>query len=260
MRMFRLSLFVFCAAVLSAQDPAELFHQPPPDVDRALRERVTEFFELHVKGEFRQAESLVAEDTKDFFYNGNKPRYISFEITHIKYNEDFTKAQVTLMCEQYIHAPGFEGKPMKVPTPSTWKLENGKWCWYVDQEQLHNTPFGRMWSDPKASSSGPAPAPPLSIATTAQQFYALFKVDKDSVALAPGGTGQVTISNGSPGSMTVEVIGALEGVEAKLDRAQVKAGDKAVLTLHAAEGAKSGTLKLRIAPIGKIVPIAVSVK
>lgn len=259
MRMFRLSLFVFFAAVLSAQDPGDLFHQPPPDVDRALRDRVTEFFELHVKGDFRHAESLVAEDTKDFFYNGNKPRYISFEITQIKYNEDFTKAQVTLMCEQYIHAPGFEGKPMKVPTPSAWKLENGKWCWYVDQEQLHNTPFGRMWSDPKPPAGAAAPAPVPVVATT-EQFYALFKADKDSVTLAPGGTAQVTISNGSPGSMAVKVLGTLAGVEAKLDPVQVKAGDQAVLTLHAGEGAKSGTLKLRIDPIGKIIPIEVSVK
>jgi len=252
-------LLIFCAAVLSAQDPGELFHQSPPDVDRALRERVTEFFDLHVKGEFRRAESLVAEDTKDFFYNGNKPRYLSFEIQHIKYNDDFTKAQVIVLCELYINAPGFPRTPMKVPIPSNWKLENGKWCWYVDQEQLHNTPFGRMWSDPKASSSGPAPAPPPMIGTT-EQFYALFKADKDSVTMAPGDTAQVTISNGSPGPMTVEVEGKLAGVETKVDQPQVKSGDKAVLTLRAAEGAKSGTLKLRIGPIGKIITIAVSVK
>ena len=117
--MFRLSLFALFAAVLSAQDASELFHKPPADVDQALRARITEFFDLHVKGDFRHAESLVAEDTKDFFYNGNKPRYLSFEIVKIKYNDDFTQAQVTVMAEQYIRFPGFGGNPMKVPTPST---------------------------------------------------------------------------------------------------------------------------------------------
>jgi hypothetical protein len=257
MRMFRLSMIALFAAALSAQDPGELFHKPPEDVDQALRARVTEFFELHVKGDFRRAEALVAEDTKDFFYNGNKPRYLSFEITQIKYNEDFTRAHVMVMCEQHIHMPGFDGKPMKVPTPSDWKLEDGKWCWYVDQEQLHNTPFGRMWvgSSPAAGSA----APPTSIPTL-QQFYGMFKADKDSVDLPAGGIEKVTISNGSPGSMTVQLLGSLTGIEAKFDQTQVKAGERAVLTLHASEKAKSGTLQLRIDPVGKIIAIRVSVK
>jgi len=257
MRMFHLSLFALFTAVLSAQEPSELFHKPPADVDQALRARIGEFYDLHVKGDFRRAEALVAEDTKDFFYNGNKPRYLSFEIAKIKYNDDFTQAQVTVMCEQYIHFPGFEGKPMKVPTPSTWKFENGKWCWYVDQERLRDTPFGRMTpgSTPAAASTAPLTAIP-----TLQQFYAMFKADKESVTLPPGSTEKVTISNGSPGSMTVQLLGTLPGIDAKLDQTQVKAGDRAVLTLHAGEGAKSGTLQLRLDPVGKIIPIQVAVK
>src|SRR5579871_5582628 len=98
--MLRFCLLAILPLALAAQDPAELFNKPPAAVDQALRARITEFFELHVKGDFRKAEALVAEDTKDFFYNGNKPRYLSFEISKIKYNEDFTKAEATVLCEQ----------------------------------------------------------------------------------------------------------------------------------------------------------------
>jgi len=95
---------------------------------------------------------------------------------------------------------------------------------------------------------------------TVQQFYAMFSVDKDSVALSPGGTDQIVVSNSSPGVMTVHLLGSLPGIETKLGETQVKAGGKTVLTFHAGQGAKPGTLQLRFDPIGKITPIKVSVQ
>ena len=72
MRTFVL-LAVLAGAALAQEKAADLFNKPPADVDRALRARIAEFFEDHVKGEFRKAEALVAEDTKEFFYDTNKP-------------------------------------------------------------------------------------------------------------------------------------------------------------------------------------------
>jgi hypothetical protein len=256
--MVHFSIFALFAAVLAAQDPSELFHKPPADVDKALRARVSEFFELHVKGDFRHAEALVAEDTKDYFYNNNKPRYLSFDISTVKYNDDFTRAQVTVMCEQIVRFPGFPTTPMKVPTPSTWKIEDDKWVWYVDQSKIAASPFGiKLTPGPPSSNSG---APALGSVPTLDQFYAAFKADKDAVTLEAGGSDQVTISNSSPGSMTVHLLGAIPGIEAKFDQTRVKSGDKAVLALRAGAGAKSGTLQVRIDPLGKVIPIQVSVK
>jgi hypothetical protein len=258
MEMVRLSILALFAAVLAAQDPSELFHRPPADVDKALRSRVAAFFELHVKGDFRHAEALVAEDTKDYFYDNNKPRYLSFEISTVKYNDDFTRAQVSVMCEQIVRFPGFPNTPMKVPTPSSWKIEDGKWVWYVDQSKIAASPLGlKMTAGPPSSNSGPAV---LGSVPTLDQFYASFKADKDVVTLESGGSDQVTISNSSPGSMTVHLLGAIPGIEAKFDQTSVKSGDKAVLALRAGAGAKSGTLQVRIDPLGKLIPIQVSVK
>jgi len=260
MVMVRLPVIALLAAVLSAQDPSELFHKPPADVDQALRARVSEFFELHVKGDFRRAEALVAEDTKDFFYDNNKPRYLSFEISKIKYNDDFTKAQVTVMCEQYIRFPGFPNTPMKVPTPSTWKIEDGKWVWYVDQNQLAMSPMGIKMTPGPPSKPGASP-PAMSSIPTLEQFYASFKADRESVTLQPGGDAeQILISNGSPGSMSVHFMNELAGIDAKVEHTTVQTGEKAVLRLKAAPGAKPGTLEVRIDPVGKIIPIQVAVK
>src|SRR5215475_5648840 len=99
--MHRFTLLTMFAAVALAQsqDP---FNRPPADVDEALRARIKLFYQYHVTGDaqaYRKAEALVAEDTKDYFYTHNKPKYISFEISRIDYSDHFTKAKATVLCE-----------------------------------------------------------------------------------------------------------------------------------------------------------------
>src|ERR1039457_5201786 len=100
--MFRFILLATFATVSFAQDAGDAFNKPPADVDKALRARIAELFDLHVKGEFRKAETLVAQDTKDLYYNSNKTKYLSFEIGRIQYSDNFTRAQASVLCEQYI--------------------------------------------------------------------------------------------------------------------------------------------------------------
>src|ERR1700730_11464976 len=105
MRMRLLTVFALFAAGSFAQDTASLFNKPPADVDLALRARISEFYEYHVKGEFHKAEGLVAEDTKEYFYDHDKPKYLSFEISKIDYSDGFTKAKAIILCEQFVMAP-----------------------------------------------------------------------------------------------------------------------------------------------------------
>src|SRR6266545_4652975 len=110
--MHRFTLLAVFAAVAFAQgvlaqgnDPFQ--PKPPAEVDQALRARVQEFFDLHVKGQYRQAEELVAEDTKDYFYTHDKPKYLSCEISKIDYTDKFTKASAVVTCSRYVMMPGF---------------------------------------------------------------------------------------------------------------------------------------------------------
>lgn len=173
--MVRFCLILLCAAGVLAQAPPEPA-KPPADVDQALRARVEEFFQDHVTAQFRQAEALVAEDSKDYYYNQNKPHYLKFlGITNIHYSDNFSKAAVSVTVQSPVAIPGFGGGPPTVPVPSTWKIENGKWCWYVEQEPFLRTPFGIMRlnsdgtiaaqaqtsaSDPAAATAPPAGTPP----------------------------------------------------------------------------------------------------
>jgi hypothetical protein len=155
--MLRVSLFLLASALVFAQtSKKDKEKAPPPAVDRALRARITEFLNYHVTGEFRKAEALVAEDTKDLFYNRNKQRYMSCKgISSIRYSDKFTKAYAVVQCtvpmimqasdneEQKDVPPELMGPPT-VPIPSTWKLENGKWCWYVDPAMDTKMPWGTL--------------------------------------------------------------------------------------------------------------------
>src|ERR1700726_4555299 len=76
-----------------AQNPADLFSKAPPDVEEALRARISKFHQAHVDGKPRRAEEVVAEDSKDFFYDMKKPKALSFEIGKIEYSKDFTEAK-----------------------------------------------------------------------------------------------------------------------------------------------------------------------
>src|SRR5580658_6041018 len=68
-------LLSLVSAAACAQKPAPTAPQPPaafkapPEVEQALRARVTEFFQFHVEGNFRAAYGMIAEDTKEYYFN-----------------------------------------------------------------------------------------------------------------------------------------------------------------------------------------------
>ena len=258
--MHRFALFALCTAFAFAQPNDPFKPKPPADVDAALRARVQQFFDLHVTSQFRKAEELVAEDTKDFFYTHNKPKYLSYEISKIDYSDNFTKATAVVLCEQYILMPGFADRPMKVPTPSTWKMENGKWYWYVDQDALRNTPWGRMTPGAFPEKGAPPPPPSFaSIPTSADFVFKQVQLDKSEVRLKAGESAEVTISNRAPGPMGVSFSPALGHIEAKLDKPNVPAGGKSVLTLTAAKGAKSAVLNVQVEQTLQLLPIQITI-
>ncbi|MDR3698262.1 MAG: hypothetical protein P4L56_01425 [Candidatus Sulfopaludibacter sp.] len=193
--MLRLSTLLLFATVLCAQTARTAAEPPAPHgVDQALRARVTQFLNYHITGEFRKAEALVAADSKDVFYNRSKPRYMSCKgITSVHYSEHFTKAYVTAMCalpvviqpsdnELQSDSTALPWTAPTVPLPSMWKLEHGKWFWYVDKNLDRRSPFGTMPMVPTGQPIAPgamlpmiktpagtaAPAPPEGFNATPQ--------------------------------------------------------------------------------------------
>jgi len=256
--MFRFIAFIVCTIVCFAQSPADLFNRPPADVDQALRARIQQFYQAHVDGKPRQAEALVAEETKDFFYNGNKPKYLSFEIVGIEYSENFTRAKATVKVEQYVVMPGFGGV-LKVPTPSYWKIENGQWYWYVDKPGAEEeSPFGGpMKAGPGAGANALPPIPDGR--QVLNSLSSRIKLDKRAIHLKPGATDQVTISNTAEGALSISISGSVSGVDVKLDHMDIKPGEKAVLSFRAGNNPQPGTVTIRVEQTNQIFPIQVTI-
>ncbi|HXK04654.1 MAG TPA: hypothetical protein VMS37_19785 [Verrucomicrobiae bacterium] len=259
--MYRIALPLLFAFLAGAQDNP--FNKPPADVDAALRARIKEFYDLHVQGKFRQADELVAEDTKDYYFNSGKPKYLSYEISRIDYFDNFTRAKAVIMCEMYVMMPGFTDKPIKMPTPSAWKLENGKWYWFVDQEALRDTPFGHMTPGPMPARPGQSQPPvtnPAAINMSPDFLFKQVKANKEEVSLAAGESTEVLVANSAPGSMGVTVLVAPAGIDAKLDKTSIGSNETAVLTIKAAKEAKPGVVNLQVDQTGQVITIQIKLK
>jgi hypothetical protein len=267
--MLRLSLITVFAAVALAQAPEKPpAKTPPPEVDQALRERMKQFYDLQIQGQYRKSETYIAEDTKDWFYTISKPRYKSFQVDHIEYNDDFTQAKAMIWVERYFSAPGFPpDMAVRGLTPSTWKLENGLWVWYQDQSAPIRLPWGTITPEPASQTAGAPAAPPAmppGVSGPPANLAALIgnkvKADQTSVTLKSGGSAQVTFANSALGPMTLKVDSKPAGVTVEPESADVAANGKQTLTLSAAKDAKAGVVRVRIEQTGEIIPLAVEVK
>ena len=263
--MFRPCLILLCGGILLAQTPADLFQKAPPAVDEALRARITKFYQLHVDQKFRQAEAMVAEECKDFFYSVNKPNYLSFEIRDIIWSDNFTKAKATVLAQMRVMLPGFADKPMPVPFPSMWKLVNNEWYWYVNLDEVHQTPFGKMKSGTSGGGGITRPAMPSAdeMAKALQQV----KVDKPVMELKAGAasSGEFVITNEMPGAVKLfmEPLPAkVPGFQATLGKSELKAGEKSSVKVEWMPGSRPApgavSVTVWVQPTNQSIPLRVN--
>jgi hypothetical protein len=260
MRRWILTALGVCAVAVAQTTATDVFDKAPPEVDEALRSRVSKFFQAHVDGKFRLAEEVIAEDSKDFFYNMEKTRYLSFDIVRINYSDDFTKATVVTGNEMEWRSPRIGVMRVKPPLTSKWKLENGQWFWYVVPQKDWDTPWGRM---------NPGPDPPKN------QIMAMFKgVDREQVlnqvridtqnillkSYEPS-SGRAVISNGMPGEIQLRMAAPpVKGLTVKLDKTIVKSGEQATITFdykpETKEPKPRTDITINVDPIGQVYRIA----
>lgn len=245
--MISRTCLLFLPIFLLAQDQAP----PPPDVDQALRARVDGFYQNFVDGSFspRKAEGFVAEDTKDYFYNSGKLKFISYRIGKISYSDNFTKAVVVVVGKG---TKMIAGHPVVLDEPmdTRWKIEDGKWCWTYSPYEIASTPMGGKISPPDPSAPKLGIDPPKSVAPEDIQRVgaAIIKVpmgvDKPDVTMSAGeaSTVQVTFTNGANGEVQIGLDGpVVRGLTATLDKTAVPGHGTAVLTLKYDPADKSGT-------------------
>src|SRR5271154_6051875 len=96
-------LFPVAAVTAWAQQPSPA----AAEAEAALRARAEQFFQLQVNKKYRPAEAMVADDTKDLYYDGSKFNIDNFSIQKIELLDDNTRAKVTIKTKVTRIAPGF---------------------------------------------------------------------------------------------------------------------------------------------------------
>ena len=200
---------------------------PPPEVDQALRARVTAFLQFQKEGSFRKAYDMVSEDSKDYYFSAPKQQSSSFQINEIQYTGDFSKATVRATVTQRM---GLAGQYVEVPNvlAAQWRLENGVWMWYHDPDKGVLYSIIGPISTGGAPSAPPQPARPSAlpkdmspeaVAAAAAKLVPKATIDKKSVTFTLGkeATEEVTFHNNNPGQVQVYV-----GVQGDTDSVTVE--------------------------------------
>ena len=223
--------------------------------EKALRARAEQFYQLEVEKKFRQADAFVAEETKDLYFNSAKPNIQSFSLGKIELSDGNTKARVTVKAKSTVMMIGAGELPLETSAVALWKIEKGKWVWYVDPHAPIETPFGKM-SFP--GSSNPSIATPNAAAAFGKvpdldAIKQQVAIDRTSLVLTrdkPSDT--VTITNSMPGFVEVSLTPSkIQGVEATLETGHVGAGEKAVVHIRSTGSSRAdGNIHLSVEPLG----------
>lgn len=265
-----------CASPLASQNPAELFEKAPPDIEEALRARVTKFYQYHVDGKFRAADALVAEDSKDAFFGADKQRCRAFTIARIQYSDNFTRASALVICETEMMMPPVGLIPIKMPLRSLWKVENGEWFWYVEPPKP-GSPLSTMFGVPGSQTPPPQPSPdgspappPMPAFTPLVDLETLqnaVKADRTEITFVAGtkATERVRLANRLPGGVRLDLRPSkIPGFEISLDKQDLEQNEVATLTISYQPGAGDkpvpAVLTVLVTPAEQEIPIRIEVK
>jgi hypothetical protein len=190
------------------QNSSELVDKAPPEIDGALRARVDKFYGAFMAGKFKDAYSLVADDSQDKFFELGKDQYKGCEVVKTRYSDNFTKAVVMTNCKSEWRWQGVI-TPVTLPLMSNWEIVDGQWYWHYVKPTTVASPFAPNGFVPVPSDGKPGDAAvvPKDIAGKAQAILSSVSVDKRVVHLHSYETSQdvVHVRNDMPGSIGLKL-------------------------------------------------------
>ncbi|HKD06627.1 MAG TPA: hypothetical protein VKB79_12070 [Bryobacteraceae bacterium] len=208
------------------------------DAEKALRERAQQFYQLQLEKKYRQAEAMVADDTKDDYYASKKPDIKGFTVDKVELAPDLKTAKVIIKAKVTVMMPGAGAMNFDLPTPTEWKLENGEWRWYISHETRVATPFGDLHSSGSGGSSPDTKgAAPGGIDNpNVQAIQDQISISKTSVRLSRNNRqDSVSITNGLPGPIDLRLdshVEKIKGLSVEPDKTHLTSGETAVVLLR----------------------------
>jgi hypothetical protein len=253
----RLLLLPGYAALVCAQQPSPA----AAEIEGVLRDRVRVFYQLMVDKAYRRAEAMVAEESKDAYYDRPKPDITMFRIISVEISDAGRRAKVTIRANARVLIPGAGSQQFELPLISSWKLESGVWMWFLDRDLLRQTPLGKLSQEQVSRpSSGRSTIP--SQLPDAKSVLNKVTIDRTAVILQSGGPDQrVVISNNLEGSVDLSMQAPaipVKGLTVELEKSTISAGGKGEIRFKAAEGVPISTVvRVSVEPLNIVFEIRV---
>jgi hypothetical protein len=236
----------------------------PEEVEQGVRKAIADFYRLQVEGRFRQSESLVCEESKDEYYNMDKPKILGFELVTLKFEEGFQKAQAKVHTDREFITPHARF-PMKVPAVTNWESGSGKWCMQLPKPDPRGkeSPFGFM-NPGKVSDAKPGD-PAAAKQATQEQVRSGIRLSKREVVLKAGmkAVETVDVENNLAGGVKAEVLAfTIPGLKVSPTEQGMAAMSKLPLKLEWDGTGKPGRYEIRvdIQPVNMLLPLRVVVQ
>jgi hypothetical protein len=241
---------------------------PPPEIDKALRERAAQFMQYTMDRTYSKAYAFVADDDKDWYLSSGKPQYTKFEIESIEYADGFQTATVKTKVTRVLSMNGHDMNTDLV-VAYLWKIADGKWMWYHDPDVL-DTPFGPVRIDrtlPPAGTRGGGPVPKDMSQEAASKAAGNLKLDattdKKELLFEEGQLSdqELIFHNGLSGIVRVEadIIGDYRAYSVEPSDIQVQPGADLKLHVHykPLQNSIDASVRLVIEPFNRtlIVPL-----
>ncbi len=263
--VFSTAFIIVLLACSGSAQTGTLFKKAPAGVEEALRARVTQFFDLQSDNKFRAAESLVCDDTKDYYYNLNKKSPRGYEIDRVIFDDGFAAAEVVVTVGgEVVTIAGV--MQVKAPVGTRWRLENSNWCYYIpDRDQKFiRTPFGEINVEEEKknrkpgfqqSTIKPVTVGDLQRAVSASAQTVIFDATKPAAA-------EVEFTNTLPGVAKIALEGVLPpGIKVKITPAEIKSREAAKVRFEFTPGAllpeKQYVVMFTVEPTRQQIPMNV---
>jgi hypothetical protein len=253
---------IFCGALL-AGNPAPTESK----TDAALRKAATNFYTLLVQHKYREAEDYIAPESRDAYYEAEKPSIQDFAILKITVDPSGKSAIVSVSSHSKVRRPMFTGEiTLKTGQESHWVLQNGKWLWVIQTGGAMQTPFGPMRVNAdQAQGTGLDLKAAIAKGPKPTSLPAPYAVDKREVTLPAGSTPQViTITNKltGPTKISFQIAGG-SGFDCTLKKFNLAAGESTELLVYRSRTKKElvpGAITINSYPIPQTILIQVKVE
>ena len=245
--------------VLRSDAPAAQANDP---VEAQLRSRVEAFYKLAVDHKFREMEAMVAPESRDDYYAGDKINILDYQIQAVRWVEPKRKANVTMVSKILIRHIKAGDEIRTAPYASHWELVDGTWYWYIPHVDRRITAFGQLHTDPaKAAQSHMNLKEMIQKGPDMAQLMNGLQPEATSMSLGqePGSSATLVLTNKLQG--TIELVLAAPvgtGFLSTISPQILKAGERATLTLKAIPGARrDASVGIQVRPTGQnlVIPV-----